>query len=130
MGLPTFTALRGLPREAPADPAPPPGGGGFWTSFGPILLLVAVFYLFLIRPANRKEKARREMLKALSKHDKVVTTGGMLGTVAMLDDETVTLEVARDVRLRFLRSAIHSIDRPPPDGKAEAADARKSGTKG
>jgi len=130
MGLPTLSAALGLPREAPGDPGQPPAGGGFWTSFGPILLLVAVFYLFLIRPANKKEKARREMLKALSKHDKVVTTGGMLGTVAVIDEETVTLEVARDVRLRFLRSAIHSIDRPPPDGKAEAPEARKSGTKG
>jgi len=131
MGHSAFVASMGLPREVPADPSPAPGAGGWMSQLLPILAIVAVFYLFLIRPASRKEKVRREMLKSLAKHDKVVTTGGILGTVAAMDDETVTLEVARDVRLRFLRSAIHSIDRPPQkDAKAERAAPRKAGTKG
>jgi len=121
--------IAALPKgsEPPDSPASSPGGG--WGSWAPLIVILVVFYLFLIRPASKREKQRREMLKALAKHDKVVTTGGLLGTVVSIDAETVTLEVARDVRVRFLRSAIHSIERPAESKPAEA-EAKKAEAKG
>ena len=107
-----FTTL--LPREDPGNPdETAPGGGGMLTQFMPLILIFVVFWLFLIRPQSKKEKVRRAMMKELKKHDKVVTTGGMYGTVTAVDEGDVTLEIARDVRVRFSRNAVHEIINKP-----------------
>lgn len=106
-----------LPREDPgrSPEETSPGAGGL-TSFLPLILIFVVFWLFLIRPQTKKEKVRREMMKELKKHDKVVTTGGMYGTVTALDENEVTLEIARDVRVRFNRNAVQEILKPAGAG--------------
>jgi preprotein translocase subunit YajC len=120
--------IAALPDET-VPPAKPGGGGVF--DFGgmlPLVLLFVVFYLFLIRPASKREKQRRKMLESLTKHDKVVTTGGIVGKVTSIDGDTVTLEVAPDVRIKFVRSAIQSIDRPV-EPKATEAEAKRAEAK-
>ena len=83
----------------------------------PLVLIAAMFgvmYFFIIRPQATREKARKAMIEALTKGDKVVTAGGLHGTVAKLDDATVTLDV-EGTRLRFDRNAIAQVrgDAPP-----------------
>lgn len=89
---------------APNAQEPPP-----WMSFAPILFIGILFYFMLLRPQAREQKRRQELLNALKKNDKVVTTGGIIGTVADLseDGRFVTLKVDDSTRIRFLRSAIH-----------------------
>jgi len=91
--------------------APPTGGGG---SGGSQLMptqvmfaaMFAIFYFLMIRPQQRQKQQREQMLRAIKRGDKVVTTSGMFGTVTNLSDTTVTLRVADQVKLEFERSSI------------------------
>ncbi|MFZ5471151.1 MAG: preprotein translocase subunit YajC [Myxococcota bacterium] len=83
------------------------GGGG--QGFGSILFIGALFlimYFVMIRPQQKQLKEQKAMLSALKKGDDVVTQGGMLGTVHLVTDKIVTLEVANNVRVRILKSSI------------------------
>lgn len=77
--------------------------------FGPILLIFVIMYFLLIRPQQQQQKKTQEMLKALKKGDRVVTSGGMLGTVLGVDDAKVVLKVGDDVKIEFLKSAVVSV---------------------
>ena len=78
---------------------------GFMT-FLPLILIMVVFYFLLIMPAQRRQKKTAEMLKALKNGDKVITNGGIYGTIVGLDSDTVQLRVAEQVKLKLSRSAI------------------------
>jgi len=78
-------------------------------AFLPIILIVAVFYFLLIRPQQKRAKQHKAMLDALKSGDSVVTVGGMRGTVHSVDDETVVLRVADNVKLTFNKSAIAGV---------------------
>lgn len=104
--------------------------------FLPLILIFVVFYFLLIRPQQRKAKDQRTMLDALRRGDRVVTGGGIIGTVARVDSaEEVTVDIAEGVRVRVLRSTISSVlAKPDPAAAREAArqkaEARaKVGTK-
>ncbi len=76
------------------------------------LLPIAIFafmWLFVIRPQRKEEKKKKEMMGQLKKGDEVVTTGGMIGTVATIKDDTVVLNVGDKTRLEFLKSHIASV---------------------
>ncbi len=77
--------------------------------FGPILLIFVVMYFLLIRPQQQQQKKTQEMLKQLKKGDRVVTSGGLFGTVVGVDDAKVVLKVADEVKLEFLKSAVVSV---------------------
>jgi len=79
----------------------------------PLLMMVAVlgiFYVLLILPQQRKQKQLRAMLSALKSGDKVVTSGGIYGTIAGIDGETVILRIADQVKIRVARSAISQVE--------------------
>jgi preprotein translocase subunit YajC len=78
-------------------------------SFLPFVLMFAIFYFLLIRPQQKRSRERNNMLSALKKGDHVVTIGGMHGTIADIDEETVTLKVAENTRIKFERSAIGNV---------------------
>ncbi|MGC8738963.1 MAG: preprotein translocase subunit YajC [Candidatus Hydrogenedens sp.] len=81
-----------------------------WGSMLPMILaFIAIMYFLMIRPQQKREKERREMLNSLAKGDKVVTTGGMYGTVVDLSEEKVTLRVDDKVEIDFVRSAVAQI---------------------
>ena len=81
------------------------GGGGF-ASFIPLLLIVVVFYLLLIRPQQRKAKQHQELVQSTNVGDRVVTIGGMHGTVQTIDEDTVLLEVSPGTVITMARTAI------------------------
>ncbi|MGA9172837.1 MAG: preprotein translocase subunit YajC [Thermoactinomyces sp.] len=74
----------------------------------PLILFLFIFYFLIIRPNNRQRKEKMEMLNNLRKGDKVITAGGIHGTVVDLNEERVTLKVNDNTRITFER---YSIDR-------------------
>jgi preprotein translocase subunit YajC len=96
--------------------APQGGDGGGLVStlimFGAIFL---IFYFMIIRPQQRRSKEREKMLSNVQKGDKVITSGGLHGIVAGIDEKTVLLDVGDKVKLKFERSAIASITSAPKD---------------
>ncbi len=95
------------PGGAPdASAEQPRGFGDTVVSFiGPILMF-AVIYMLLIRPASKQRKEHANMLGALKKDDEVVTTGGIVGKITAIDDKLATLEVGSGVKIRVLRDRI------------------------
>ena len=71
--------------------------------------IFAIFYFLLIRPQQKQKRDREQMLGALKKGDRIVTTSGLHGTVTGLGEHTVTVRVADQVKLEFDRSAIGRI---------------------
>jgi preprotein translocase subunit YajC len=79
------------------------GGFGF---FIPLILIFAVFYFILIRPQQKRQKEQRQLLQNLKKGDKVITTGGLQGTIVNLSDTVVTVEIADKVKVKVGRSYV------------------------
>ena len=78
-------------------------------TFLPMVAIFVVFYFLLIRPQQKKQKEARAMLDTLEKGNEVVTAGGVLGRIAKLDEQYVTLEVATGVQMVVQRSAISQL---------------------
>lgn len=93
--------------------SPSPGGGGNGGGILQILPLMigmfAIMYFLIIRPQQKQKRERENLLRAIKKGDRVVTSGGLYGTVVGLSEHTVTLKVADQVKLDFERSAIGRI---------------------
>ncbi|MCC6699586.1 MAG: preprotein translocase subunit YajC [Candidatus Hydrogenedentes bacterium] len=75
------------------------------------IAFMAIMYFLMIRPNQKREKERREMLNSLAKGDKVVTTGGICGTVVGLTDKSVVIKVSDEpiVKIEFLRAAVSRV---------------------
>jgi preprotein translocase subunit YajC len=72
-------------------------------------LMFAIFYFLLIRPQQKKQRQRTTMLNALSKGDKVVTVGGLHGTIEEITDDTVVIKVNDVTKLTFDRSSVNNV---------------------
>ena len=73
--------------------------------FIPLILIFVIFYFFLIRPQQRKAKEHKKMVEQLKRGDKVVTTGGIVGTVdRIIDNEKIEVSIAENVNVEILRS--------------------------
>jgi preprotein translocase subunit YajC len=113
-----------------AETAPAVAAEGDATSslmrFAPLFLIFAVFYFLLIRPQQKKLDEHAGMIKALKKGDKVITGGGIVGSVVKLDDdEKVTIEIAEGVQVKMVRSTISSVVAEKSSEKAGSAVAKK-----
>ncbi|MBM9603511.1 preprotein translocase subunit YajC [Desulfopila inferna] len=95
--------------------APGAGGAGGFASFLPLILIFVVFYFLLIRPQQKQAKQHQKFLSELKSGDKVVTRGGIHGTITGLTDTVITMEIAKDIRVKVSRDAI--------GGSAAAAEA-------
>jgi preprotein translocase subunit YajC len=91
-------------------------GAGGLMAFAPLLIIMVIFYVLLILPAQRRQKKTSEMLGALKNGDKVVTTGGVFGTIVGLEGDSIQLRIADQVKVKILRSAVASLQ---PEGKEE-----------
>jgi len=118
-------------REAFAQTA----GGGIAGMFGgiepliPLILIFVVFYFLLIRPQQRKAKQHKEILAALRRGDRVVTAGGLIGTISkVINDKELQVEIAEGVRVRVVRGMITEVlARTEP--AADAGDDEGEGEK-
>ena len=107
------------------------------TNLFPLVLIFVVFYFLLIRPQQSKLKEQKSMLSQIRRGDRIVTGGGLIGTVARVlpDEEQVEVDLAENVRVRVLRSTISSVlSKPTPVGgtvkssdKPTVAEAPASG---
>jgi preprotein translocase subunit YajC len=91
--------------------------------FLPLVLIFVVFYFLLIRPQQQKQKDHKSMIEALRRGDRIVTGGGVLGTVSkVVSPEEVEVDIASGVRVRVLRSTISNVlAKPDPAAAREAA---------
>ena len=86
------------------------GGAGGLEAMLPLVLIFVVFYFLLIRPQQKKMKDHRAMLSDVRRGDKIVTGGGIMGTVTKVDDDSqVTVEIAKDVKVRVRRELISAV---------------------
>ncbi|MEX2616127.1 MAG: preprotein translocase subunit YajC [Alphaproteobacteria bacterium] len=108
------------------------GGGDLLTSMMPIVLIFAVFYFLLIRPQQKKVKAHQAMVAALRRGDKIVTGGGVYGTVTkVLNDHEAMIEIAEGVRVKIARSTISTVlTKPEPGATPSAANNSGAGQQG
>jgi preprotein translocase subunit YajC len=113
----------GLLLDLPVVFAQDGGGGGIVPTLVMALPMVALFYFLFILPQQQQEKKRRSMVDALKKNDKVLTTGGMYGTVISIDPKSdkVVLRVddERGVKLAFTRASVARVIEPSSDKPAE-----------
>lgn len=85
------------------------GAAAALANFLPIIAIGLVFYFLVIAPANKQRKKQQEMLSALKKGDRVLTTGGIYGTIQGVEPEAVYLKIADNVRVKVARSAISGV---------------------
>lgn len=78
--------------------------------FLPLLLIFVVFYLFIIRPQQKREKKRKAMIEAVKRGNKVVTAGGIHGKVHQVDESSVLLDVDGGVKLRIEKNSLASVN--------------------
>lgn len=102
------------------------GQGNMLMSVVPFILIIAIFYFFIIRPQNKKQKETEKMINALKKGDKVVTIGGIHGTVSSTKEKSVVVKVDSNTQIEFSRSAISAVVTEKPVAKASSKKAKKA----
>jgi preprotein translocase subunit YajC len=77
--------------------------------FLPIIILFAIFYFLLIRPQQKKAKEHREMISNLKKGNRIITSGGIFGTITSIDDTSIGLEIAEKVKIKVSRGNVAAL---------------------
>ena len=94
--------------------ASPNAGANPLVQFIPFVLVLAIFYFVILLPMKRRQKKVESFLAGLKVGDKVVTTGGLYGSVARLEEQTVQLQIAQNVRVEVSRAAVVGYQGQPP----------------
>src|SRR4051794_3497170 len=90
--------------------AAPSPTGSFLTGLLPIVLMIAIFYFLVFMPMRRQQRNQKEMLKALQNGQTVLTSGGIIGTIVTVNDDTLILRIKPDnLRLQVARSSVTSV---------------------
>ena len=113
-----------------AGAAAAPGGGDMFGFLLPMVAIFAVMWFFMIRPQQKKQKEHQAMIRAAKRGDKIVTSGGILGTITKSNeaDNDVEVEIATGVKVRVVRSAISDIvQRTSEAAKPASKEATKEG---
>jgi preprotein translocase subunit YajC len=107
-----------------------PGGAGMLTSFLPLILIFVVFYFLLIRPQQKKQKEHKAMLAAVRRGDKIVTAGGIIGTVSkVIGDDELSVEIAEGVKVKVARSMVSTVLSKTEPAKSDAKDTKEEESK-
>lgn len=85
------------------------GGGNAFQMFIPVILLFGIFYFMAIRPQQRKEKERRAMIDNLKTGERVLFSGGIIGTIANVKEHTFVIKVADNVKIEVARGAVTKV---------------------
>ena len=78
-------------------------------SFMPLIMIFVIFYFLLIRPQQKKQQQHQQMLQNVKRGDQIITTGGLYGTIESIDEKTIQLKIANQVKVKLLRSAIAGV---------------------
>ncbi len=84
-------------------------GGGMISTLIMFAFIILIFYFMIIRPQSKRQKERQKMLEAMKKGDKVVTNGGIHGKIVAMEDKTVLLEIADNVKVKVDKSAVTAV---------------------
>lgn len=84
-------------------------------------LIIGIFYFLILRPQQKRQKERQKLLDAVKKGDKIITSAGLHGTVSGVDDKTLLIQVADNVKMKFDRSAVASILK---EGESEQKESK------
>ena len=97
LGFPNLLALGTPSQGAAASP---------WLQFIPFILVLAIFYFVILLPMKKRQQKVQAFLNALKVNDRVITSGGIFGTITKLNDQSVQLQIANNVRIEVSRAAI------------------------
>jgi preprotein translocase subunit YajC len=86
--------------------APGPGGPSAWVQLLPFVLVLGIFYFIILLPMKRRQQKVQAFLSALKVGDRVVTTGGVFGTITRVSDQSLQLQIADKVRIEVSRAAV------------------------
>lgn len=87
------------------------GGGDFMTTILMFAVIIAIFYFMILRPQQKRQKERQKLLESMKKGDKVVTAGGLHGTIVGIEDKTLLLQIAENVKVKVERSSISVVNK-------------------
>ena len=104
-----MTVLETIGTGVPALAAQPSAGAAIFQSLLPFLILIPLFYLLLIRPQQQRARQHREMIENIRRGDTVVTSGGLIGKVAKVAENELTIELADGMRARLVRSMVADV---------------------
>ena len=96
--------------------APAPGAPSAWVQLLPFVLVLGIFYFVILLPMRRRQQKVRAFLAALKVGDRVVTSGGLFGTITRLGDESLQIQVANNVRVEISRNAVVGYQGQQPVG--------------
>lgn len=113
---PTVPAAALLALAASPDQSVSP-----WVQLIPFALVLAIFYFIILRPMQARQKKVEAFLTALKAGDKVVTTGGLFGTITKIGEQTIQLQIAPNVRVEVTRAAIVGYQGQSPVSDAAAS---------
>ncbi len=113
MNLINLIILQCQPQQGQQD------GMSSLLSFLPFILIILVFYLFIIRPQQKRQKERQKLLSGVKKGDKIITAGGIHGVVEGVEERTVLVKIAENVKVKLEKNSIATIV-----GVTEAVDKK------
>jgi preprotein translocase subunit YajC len=90
-------------------------GGGMFSTLIMFGLIIVIFYFMILRPQQKRQKERDKMLNDVQKGDKVITAGGIHGTVMGLEDKTILVQISDNVKVKVEKSAVSSVVRSSSD---------------
>ena len=108
-----------MPEQSAAAPGP-------LAMLVPFAMMFLIFYVLVFRPQSKARKSHEQMVKNLKKHDEVVTSGGLFGTVVNVKPEAITLRIDENVRVEIEPSAIARLVKPKAQGSESAPGEKRS----
>jgi preprotein translocase subunit YajC len=100
-----FATLMTFSEQAPGGP----GQGSFITALIPFILVFVIFYLLIIMPSRKKQKKHQEMVGQLKAGDKIVTSGGIYGTVMGMKEDRIEIKISSNVKIDITKTAVAAI---------------------
>ena len=101
--------LSAIPVLAQEAQKPNPSSSFFGSMLPMLLIMFFIIYLLMIRPEQKKQKARQAMMNNLQKGDRVVTAGGIYGTVGNVNEKSIMLKISENVAVEFTKSSVVSV---------------------
>jgi preprotein translocase subunit YajC len=98
-----------------AQPQGGNGGGSMFSTLIMFAIIILIFYFMILRPQQKRQKEREKMLGEIQKGDKVITAGGIHGTIVGVEEKTYLVQIADNVKVKMDRSAVGSVVRGSGD---------------